>query len=218
MNTESDVTVFLISRSCSSHSRTQTACRPQCQPWPVRRGSPTPVQATCRRGSSLSIGVVGLTVTEFAEVSALVAHEFFFPGQLPLYLPAVYIWEITQAQFVTKRLVRIFYVYLSMNKQKLLLLLWISQWNRQENPKTWATIRKAALPLDAAFLNAVLYFASSRLPLNNPPKCHSFSFFPHCTETAAMSELVENVLQPNNNNKRKNHLTQLNGMLIRVLS
>lgn len=33
-----------------------------------------------------------------------------------------------------------------------------------------------------------------------------------------MNESVESVVQPNNNNKRKKHLTHLSGMLIRVLT
>lgn len=95
-------------------------------------------------------------------------------------------------------------------------LSFTSEFLNETKPKTKHTnkqkkrdmTRKAAVPLNAPFHNAVLYFASLGLPLGKKiNKIHSaihFLFFPHCTETAATSELVENFVQPNNNNKRKN--------------
>lgn len=90
--------------------------------------------------------------------------------------------------------------------------------NQQTTKKAHTHTQKAAVSLDATFQNSVLYFASYRLSLKKKPKIPFNFFFAHCTGAAAMNESAENVVQPNNNSKRKKHLTHLSGMLIRVLS
>lgn len=55
------------------------------------------------------------------------------------------------------------------NKQELLLfaLNFSMKVRPKKRPHTWVIIRKATVPLDAKFLNAVLFFASSSLPLTH---------------------------------------------------
>lgn len=177
-------------------------------------------KATCRKGCSLNGNTVGLSGTEFAKVSACTV---LLQAAVPRHLPAVYRCERIQAQFVKKLLSVYFYMHVSQQLcqcsctweygEAYLSLLNFSMKpnpkpNTQTNKKKRDMTRKAAVPLNAPFHNAVLYFASLGLPLGKKiNKIHSaihFLFFPHCTETAATSELVENFVQPNNNNKRKN--------------
>lgn len=101
--------------------------------------------------------------------------------------------ERIQAHFVKKCWVCIFmcmchsdcgHVVVPENMQKLTLSLWISQWNWDQNQnqthkqtKNCDMIRKAAVPLNALFQNAVFSFASLGLQLGKKKSIQPFIFF-----------------------------------------
>lgn len=131
MNTESDVSIFLVSPGAAAHKivdRLIVCCGVSPGQW--EEGVlhlPTPANPALKPGPIFDLSPGRLQKKRFLfeqwcgrdwicrGLNSLCAHVFFC-RQLPLYLPAVYMWEIMQAQFVTKCLVHIFCVYLFMSR------------------------------------------------------------------------------------------------------
>lgn len=106
-------------------------------------------QATCRRrDSSLSNSVAVMSVTEFAEVSSLFAHGFFL--QAVTFVLTFSVRVRNHAGSVCYKMFSAYFlcVVVHENKQKLLLLLWISQWNwdQKKPPKPGLSLGRLQFP------------------------------------------------------------------------